>query len=704
MTAHKRRAWLSLLLAFVLFFGTAALAEALPLPELSQAGFTHLAADGEKLYILRADGLFVRQQAGDTPTKLCDTGEESLAYSHDAGFFVWEGQPCALLGPQGPLYRFDQDKQAFEKTAAPPRQEEEFKLYRHYFPLGDSLYAIMADPRTTVTALVQLDLEGGAPKIIKTGVRLATPYREGQMLLVLDERLDQGQFVLATLDVKSGQVNRKTALKEDWRAMRYDQQADAIYLLKPGEAQKMQGFGQAQLHCLLPLSLEVRQAALLLDGVIALPDLEGGVQLFSKHEAGKAAPGLSILGHTWELPIAEFTGEHPDIPLRLSENYPQSTGELTLHMASGDSAADIYVLYSSTYNLQALMDKGWFYDLAQDPQLFSAAQDLYPYLRQHLVQEGRVLALPFAAHITTTGFSPIAWQEVGYQEDDLPDSFLSLLALLSRYNQSTAQDFPNMAFFDPGADPRVYKMVMLDHLLMSWRSVCQQENQPVRYEPLRGLIKSLLDADFSMIGGQNPNLESFEPNQGLFSFHAEVNPGTSYWINQWPRPLKVTADSPPVIQADANLLLINPHTKNPQGALTFLRYVLDSMPQDVRMMLFPGVNEPYMVEGFLRDSALDQSLALAQEALKQAEGAQVQERQHQVDQAQRAVDDYEKMRWRVSEESLANFRALDPYFTLRLTRESPGRAPDTLRLIDGQMSLDQFIRESDQMESLRERE
>lgn len=72
------------------------------------------------------------------------------------------------------------------------------------------------------------------------------------------------------------------------------------------------------------------------------------------------------------------------------------------------------------------------------------------------------------------------------------------------------------------------------------------------------------------------------------------------------------------------------------------------------------------------------------------------------------LEEARRSAWLVSDVSLSVLRSLDQYFVLRQASENPGSgqsgATSTVRLLDRQMSLDQFIQEADQAEKLREGE
>lgn len=707
-----RRMAACMVLALLLFILSPALAEGtqlLPPAVGVDTPWVRLAVQGDALFMLRADGLY-RWQKGEL-SSLQDFTKEGFdapggQVPHVEALVADESGLYALGGPHGPLWRRAHTGGAFQKLPGlRAAAEGDSRIYRHFFAWEGALYCTATDPMNPIPQLMELDLQTGDWLPVKSGVSLARPYGPGRMLVVRDERMQGGGTAVALLLKASGRLEDKLPLGGDYLALwTYPDEGDA-YLLRKGEMWVSRDFSEPQRVMRLPMEVDVRVAAVLPGGRFVYAK-DGAVTLLEPGDMPADAPGLRILGHTWDLPVSDFALQNPDVPLTFLDRYPDDTPALTLHMMSGEGAADVYVIYSSQYNLDALFEKGWYMDLGQDEAVQDALAPMYPYLRQALVRDGRILAVPFTASYAALARFTLAWQHMGLGTEDIPRSYPDLLRFVDRWNAELADLYPHISLFGAGADAAVYKQVLFNNLLTQWRLLHQAEGTPVRYAPLKGVIQQLLDTDFSRIGESDMQQGGMEGGRQVFF------PGHDVFVGGGMEPvrfhaLSVLEGTQAYTSADAMLLLVNPHTRNPQGALRFVRYVLEKLSPEARIFLRPDINEPVPMPGLNLDHYVE-NIAQTKAAMEKAEGAQRTELEAMLGRIEADYQEQQQHAFLVTGEGIQGLRALDDTFVLRQANEYPdgGRSmsQSIMRLLAGETTLEQFIADADQAEKLREAE
>lgn len=696
----------ALLMAFGLLPGALAQGTEVLAPPEDGVPFCVVCAQGQTLYMLREDGLY--QLHNDELTQLADFTAHGFDGQYGqlpyAAELVADPDGLYLLGgAAGPLWRFQLADARFEQLLPFNPDAADDLVYRGYFVQQGALYAVAVDAQSGVSRLMRTGLDRFSWQPVTGDTTLAAPWRDGQALVVRNVGGPGGGRVLGVLDTQSGRVEDKLPLSQDYRALRANPATDTLWLMRAGEMQASVGFGEPQTVLRLPADLEVRDAVVLADGRAAYARA-GGVWLLAPGDAADVLP-LRVLGQVWDLPTTAFAADNPDIAPLYRDNYPEDTAALTLHMMSGEGAADVYVIYSSQYNLDALFEKGWYYDLGQDDAVAQAVHSMYPYLQKALTRDGRVLAAPFTAHYSALALFTTAWAQMGLTEVDYPRDYGQLLDFIDRWHMELADQHPSISLFGADADARVYKMVLLNNMLSQWRLQQTAQGQPVRFKPLRGLIARLLQADFSRIGEGTVDYENIQPGMRVLYPGHDVYLGAALEATDF-IALRVLPDTPAVTSADAMLLLVNPHTQNPEAALRFVRYMVEHIAPATAPLLYPGADEP--LSAGMDFTVFEQNIAAMQASIAQTEGAEKRELEERLARMTQDLEQQKQHDWLVTPEGLKALHSLADAFQLRQANEYPGAgvgAQNNIhRLIDGQISLDQFISESDQAEKLREAE
>jgi ABC-type glycerol-3-phosphate transport system substrate-binding protein len=610
---------------------------------------------------------------------------------------------------RGMLWYFDKSTSAFvmEQSFEPVTEGLDQQIFYSGFCMeGDSVYYVTSDAMTTNSDLMRLDLTSGKTGLVRSGIQLVVPYAPGVLLVGIDTMSPLGS--LALLNIQTGSLEKKLELTGNYRELYYDPTTDTTYLSRKGEIYASYAFNKPEAVARIPILSPVSDGALLAGGYLAIP-YDDGVRIFSTDPKLLTDMPLKIAGQTFDLPVEDFNTANPDVTFSFLDVYPETTMDLVMHMTGGDSAADVYALYLSGYNLNALYEKGYFAGLEDSEIIKNTVSAMYPFIKNELMRDGKIVALPFITQNRLNGYNPKAFEAVGLTEKDVPKTYGELLDFVITWGGTYAEQYPSMSLFGYGADPKLYKRIVAQSIVEEQMYACRRRGEPVKYDTpeMKELLEKLMAADFSVIDALMPDSTANDyatlddwPKQ-MFQIWNGASTGASYTDFFSYMPLELYENEQPVVLAEVQVLLINPYTQNYDDALRFVEYMAGNMFDITRYNLMPGENDPVRDPGFQAEW-FDKEISDAEKALKEAKEEDKRNIQDRLDFLHTEYDQQKRFEWLISKESIASFRALDPYFMLQKPNPMFGMGSNDEitdlfynRFLDGQITVDQFLKEMD---------
>lgn len=167
-----------------------------------------------------------------------------------------------------------------------------------------------------------------------------------------------------------------------------------------------------------------------------------------------------------------------------------------------------------------------------------------------------------------------------------------------------------------------------------------------------------------------------------------------------PLLLPAVAGGLPVFPAEVHYLAVYARTPNQEAALRYLEGWLQAMQHEDKVMLYPDFDEPLELDGMTR--VLERyagEIAELERQIAAASGAQKRELEGQLVRKREQMAGQEAMRYHISPEVIAQYRRLMQHAVLadRSLNVGWGQADIRallMRLKDGQIDLEQFIREA----------
>lgn len=367
---------------------------------------------------------------------------------------------------------------------------------------------------------------------------------------------------------------------------------------------------------------------------------------------GKGAAG------DWDNPA--FHEMMPDMEISGSDNLnTDKPAELITTLLSRE-AYDLYMVNYSYANVPEIMRKGYAYDMSGNPEISSAAENLYGFIREAVSDGEGLYAVPTAVQISQWGYSPEVWEMVQDRwEKDLPDDYPGFLDFIEWWTEEGQYDYPNIGLirtFDNVKETlvRVLTQQIID---IDWYRRKDLLVESAEVESLFERIDKLEPEDlrFHLL------MEEGDESLYLFDPYYEWDELGVYSGEMTYHPLLLRFGTVigPIIPADLRVIFINPAsnktTESECYAYTFLR----SLDEEKTILLYDTdhtpVKNPYFEKEIERTDTLLEQLYLA-------EGDQYQDR---IAELERLKESYMLDLWMIPEERIREYTELTPLMFVR---------------------------------------
>ena len=552
--------------------------------------------------------------------------------------------------------------------------------------------------------------DGRADKLGQGLMNGLTVDGEGRVLTCDSERAQ-----VVAVDLAAGTLTDAAPLPgTDCGGLAYDARTDTVYFRRGNGLYDLKG---AQ-YGYLPASFAMPEtmAAATHGGCYYVTDqgaMEGYVSC-AVDPALLPSRMLRVCGQGYHISeqANDYAKAHPDVAVTFAEDAPQDAEAFLRHMQS-ENAADIYVMALDCGYFDALRDKGYLADLSSSDALMSIANRVYPQLTRDFLTDGHLYALPVYLYAYTAGYHPAALDKVGLTDGDLPASYGELLDFIACWEEEYYDEYPEMSLYGTASD--LFE-ALFNELLDARLLLCEAKgeaptfNTPemrallARLEQLRPVISEMVP-----FPGEGVAVQRDAERQLLITNHIPL-PTTFFNREEQPLLLTLTEGGAPVISANMTVMVANPYSENLDLAAELMAYVMENLPQEQKTTMMPSENVP--IEDFMYTAVIGMyrdSVAAAAARLEDCDPAERAELEAQMRDAQAELSAQEQSRWAFGEEDIAIYRErIAPYLIASATNLFSGTEGETQtlrrRYLDGQMELEQFIREFDRMVAMRMQE
>ena len=588
---------------------------------------------------------------------------------------------------------------------------------------GGALYALLRSYQNyDEITLVSFSLTTGEETTYPIeNIQDYTFYQDGKLLVVLydyenaydSDTNTMAQPTLAVFDPADGSVTEVGSLGSyNSTALVYSPDSDTLYYTDSSRIMAMPSLGEPVQVAYIPVDYLSDASTCMLPGGLYAVLTWSGLIVRNVDPQYLPSGALSIYGGYIDEAATAFITDYPDYPLTFNNDvYFSTSSALAQAMASGDNAFDLYNISLSYLDFASLIDKGYCMNLSQFTQLSSDLDQIYPFLQAAVAKDGAYYAVPYNMYAYGLSILPDAWENNGLT-DRIPTSFMDLVAFMQWWVDEGMDDYPDVQLMQDVYD---YGDFLFNTAMDLYIAKYQAEGKDLTLDtPLfREMMEAIESVDIEALNDTLPEMDDdgnyyldADADGYLFTLYGDwlsVYAGQNYGESL---VLPIENGGEAHIPVYLQILFVNPNTKNPDIAATYLQYTLEHMQDTQHIMIFPNDNEP-VVNDYYQDMVEDYEtmLAQAQEDLKTAAPENVKDLEASIATYEDILSHKENYYWQASEESIAAYRKLTPLCyaaspnILNYSSNEDGSSEiNSLisRYRQGQITLDQFITQADQ--------
>ena len=450
----KRVLFIIWMLALVIHLQQAAHAENTALFSDDFAGsIQSIVNSDEGIVVLGQKGLFLWRP--DTNLQEQILHREKLPSSGDLSLVLWQGKPFLLDQWTGQLYQVV-DGQAYLAYAIPEdvlqyedQGEMTTKQIVRCVTAGDRLFLLLGSftfEQGDVKELYALESD------LQTLTRLSSQEIQalwsaaGEQLLV-EEILD-GANRLCLYDPQT-QNNLRVWNELDTQEKAgfvWDEEEKTLYYTgDSGKVYALAEDGSIILCAYLPFKFQYTSDSAFLYHQQTYAYLHSGMFFMRELQRdGASVITLNIMGMPDEQMIARFSAEYPEISINL-QNRTEDIQALQRAIILSDGSVDLYLVASDGI-YSDVIEKGYAMTLEASEALRGYAERFYPWVRDVIIKDDQLLALPASVSIDHWTMNQTKWNELAL--GDRPKTLEQLFQLADRWQADYAQDNEDWCLFD----------------------------------------------------------------------------------------------------------------------------------------------------------------------------------------------------------------------------------------------------------------
>lgn len=563
--------------------------------------------------------------------------------------------------------------------------------------------------------LYDINLDGGAVTKLPLTQRINStiPYKDGLLLSYVSSSWDENtnQEIPAQLVTVNPADGATVSLKEMADTayiytLAYDAAKDTVYYFTESTLWGMTGMGTPFKAAYANQSY-VDSMTIFSSSYAALWSSDG-LEIHNLDPAYLPTKTLTLIGSWRDAAARKFTQENPDIPLIFSEQY-YGMADLGQAMVSGDTTIDV-IRTNVENGFDNLLEKGYCADLSSSQKLMDYVNSLYPALRDEVMKDGKLYAIPVTLYGSTLSYMPSKLEEIGLTEEDMPTTFVELCEFITRWNNEWIDD-ENKTNVMPFCTTMSNRSVVFDLMLKAYLDYYDAKGEPLTFDTpefnamltaLDSMDASNLDMPANMSDQEYD--EYYQLYSGVFVDRGLLSTAEGEYAAV-PLKLSIGEGKDFTVGTTMEVLFVNPRCANLPEAIKLLECYVDTLDESYKILMCPDCNDP--VENQYYQETLknfQDSLAELQEQLKTADDAEKRDLEDTIKYYEDSLNNKESFRWDYSAQTIAQYREIGDHVFARHANVLYSAGNDTStqlrslheRYVQKQITRDQYIKELNQ--------
>ena len=604
---------------------------------------------------------------------------------------------------------------------------------------GDTVLMLMNtwDDTGRVANLYALSLkDGSVRKANVENARNFCAYKDGKFLLIASLKQndydDNGNFIPQMAMVydpatdTTAMLSSSIGVKNDmsYQQIVYSEKLDALLYCDSTQIMGTTNFQKATLYAYIPV--DGYRIAIVGDTIVAA-DYSSGIFARTLTENYQPNHVIYMAGTAVWGGIRDYAVDYPEVAVvgNAGDMDTDSAEDVARAFASGDDAPDVVQAYVTSYTsrdaagglaIERLNQKGYCKDLSVYPAVKAYVESLNPVFRDFVTDaNGKIFALPISVS-GAYGFTinPTVFEEMGLTLDDIPTNFIDLCAFVTRWNDEFVEDYPNFAPLD---STEKYKDRMFRLALREWKGYCQATGQDLHFDDpiFREMVAAIDAMRCDRIEESNKKTSDEESDYkqpliftGTWMLNAYYDGDVTFGENKTPKLIQMTLTKDTDFHLgegiEIELMFVNPRTTDSDEIGTLLEYVINDISDANKVELVAGQTTPIENPWYEEERKQDEAdLAMYQQMYDEAPEEQKADYKQMLDDWKAYMEQSaESNRYTVSPTYIQRYQEvilpalyIAKPTVLDSTDNTSGLKTLVQRYIDGQITIDQFIREAD---------
>ncbi len=410
-----------------------------------------------------------------------------------------------------------------------------------------------------------------------------------------------------------------------------------------------------------------------------------------------------------------FSNTHSDVAVILSSDYIEAS-KVIENMMNRDSSIDIYVTGVQSQAYDALYQRGYMAELESDA-LRQAVDAMYPGIRDVLLRDGQVVALPVSLYGWIPGVSIEGFEKIGISEEEIPTNWPDFLDFLEELPDRLPED-GKVRIFDDYMTQGQARESLLGAILQAYHNYLSATGRDPSYDTpeLRTLMEKVMNLDYEALGlKEDPEDEADGTTAGYAVYSIGVAPGErtytlielntgctlgNFYSDAEPWLLAIAPGEQAQIPLDMTVAFVNPFSEHFDLAQEFMETILENLDTGMRYNVSDALNEPVRSSYYERNVAeMQKQIDDVQAALEKAEPVDKPMYEENIAELERALEDMAKWSWDISPDTLEWYRAHAGNLSVmryNAISDAEGVYDLAQQLLDGRVDVATFLKNVDQ--------
>ena len=451
----------------------------------------------------------------------------------------------------------------------------------------------------------------------------------------------------------------------------YEENKDTLYYTYNGELWAVPQLDREQ-------AVSVNECPEAGDGAICMPDgflliwTNSAVLLRNTDPAQRSSTTLRVDISGWNTAATDavyaMSEQRGDVAVLL-QSMDAEDFDMLQAMLNRDSYMDVYTVYASGRDFNAFLNRGFLQDLSGNEQIAADTERMYPYIRNAVTRDGKIVGVPLYAYGAMMGVNNRLWKKMGGTEEELPKTWDQFFDWLGTLPEKLTEDIKLVD--DDGWMNQDNFRADIRSMIMNQYQIRMEEQGEENFAfntPLvSGLLKRLYEVDLDALGvreadesQEDDGLYTMQENDPLLLTYFDGTPGSYYSNIYMPLPLSLEEGEEPTVNGYVEVAILNPYSEHPEEAKQYLSLLLKNLSVEDQYTFFTDKTEP-ILNGYYTDTFAfyDEMMESTRKSLETAEGEDKVVFEEQLKRLEEEREDMDRWAWRVSQSSIDSYLAVN---------------------------------------------